>query len=36
VYFDVAGLDAKDNHFYAELFPKAFGDQNQLQEGRVI
>jgi cysteinyl-tRNA synthetase len=28
VYFDVAGFDANDNHFYAKLIPEAFGDQN--------
>lgn len=33
VYFDVAGFDSKEHHYYAKLVPEAFGDQSQLQEG---
>lgn len=33
VYFDVAGFDAKDKHFYAKLVPEAYGDMKSLIEG---
>ncbi|XP_058129331.1 cysteine--tRNA ligase, cytoplasmic [Anopheles ziemanni] len=33
VYFDVAGFDRKEQHYYAKLVPEAYGDAKQLQEG---
>lgn len=33
VYFDVAGFDKRDKHYYAKLVPEAYGDAKSLQEG---
>ncbi|XP_058840257.1 cysteine--tRNA ligase, cytoplasmic [Topomyia yanbarensis] len=33
VYFDVAGFDKRDKHYYAKLVPEAYGDTKALQEG---
>lgn len=36
VYFDVAGFDSKEKHFYAKLVPEAYGDAKSLQEGEGL
>ncbi|XP_001648945.2 cysteine--tRNA ligase, cytoplasmic [Aedes aegypti] len=33
VYFDVAGFDKREKHYYAKLVPEAYGDAKSLQEG---
>ncbi|XP_055594555.1 cysteine--tRNA ligase, cytoplasmic [Uranotaenia lowii] len=33
VYFDVAGFDRREKHYYAKLVPEAYGDAKSLQEG---
>ncbi|XP_053684550.1 cysteine--tRNA ligase, cytoplasmic [Sabethes cyaneus] len=33
VYFDVAGFDKREKHYYAKLVPEAYGDTKSLQEG---
>ncbi|XP_055530322.1 cysteine--tRNA ligase, cytoplasmic [Wyeomyia smithii] len=33
VYFDVAGFDKREKHYYAKLVPEAYGDTTSLQEG---
>lgn len=33
MYFDVAGFDKREKHYYAKLVPEAYGDAKSLQEG---